>query len=256
MFRGPRLPIGLFLLLGVLLLGAAPVVADSPAEAADSHLERASEQATQAPDQAIELARRALALFNSSGDLRGQAESLLLLGLLNQEQGEALDAATWYRDSRERLEELADPLGAWLLSLLASEAHDEGGQPKDSLEDLERALELLSALEEHLDQASLETFEFFSRQAAVSDFECLRGSTWQTFKVGFPFFRGMLVRAFRSLTLKFLGDRLSDLGRLKEAMETYRGALSLFPMSSPFDRREVQDRLEELESQVEEEPPF
>lgn len=176
-------------------------------------------------DTAEPRVEQALELAEQGGDLRGQAQALLLTGLLQSRGDTAHEALASYQRSYDLLLESGDHFGAWLVLSARGEAlrlldrHDEARNV------LEQAVGMLAELSRSGETVSLDSFRMFARS---------QGFPREVFDSVGPYLavvQPLFLRMAEAMTLTRIAALDRDQGRHQEALTLLERAQKL---SQPF----------------------
>ncbi len=174
---------------------------------------------------------QALELAEQTSDLRGQAQGLFLLGLLQSKEETFDQALAAYRRSFEIFDQLDDRLGAWMVLSVRGEALRLLGRPDEALATLEQSLEMLREIERSDVAISLDSFKMFAHS---------QGFSTDIFAVVEPYlalFQPLFVRLAEAMTLMRVAVVQRDQDKPEEALATLGQARQL---AQPFGVMDAQ----------------
>lgn len=159
---------------------------------------------------------------------RGSAEVLLFLASIDSESGRPGSAIDRYREVLDRLRDLGDPAGTWLVLLLLAEAQTATDDLTTALETLDQAALAYDAIGPN---ATFATFDAYGRQHY-----CPHAEQWSTFSSTPAPIRGLALRTLGALTDRQMGIVQEMLHLNEQALLSFERALERSQPLALWDR--------------------
>lgn len=172
-------------------------------------------------------AKAAARLFAETGDARGEALSLLVVGSAESFLGNADEAPRAFERAAERMEPTGDVLGMWMVRLAEAEGWRSMKEWDAAIAGFNRALEVVQELEKDGVEPSLETFRLFFPDGMKPE-ALEQANQWMAL------IKPAIAQLLRVETLVEMAAVERERGRHEEAMRILDGALVLAKPFAPL----------------------